>query len=851
MSRTITRTLLQCFLLSGMALIFLTNNVQAAESALGGNPYHCPEEHVYLQCGELHDNLDYYGYPKAAYGYNVHIYGPWTEKWLDKCGRGKIIRKWKIKYHYDEYWCQQTIHIKDGYGGHAFDGSKDVHWPKDYHYKQCGGSMHPDHLPHYYNWPEFKHHGCAELGLRYEDKVHPYHADPHDSGYGSGGGYGYGGYHHKPCKVVYRHWELIDWCQYNSGYGGGHYSGKWTYIQKIYLYDEEAPKFYDCPEDMEVNGGDCDGEKTYVKIPKVKAHDHCSDVYYAYSRKYLGDGSSHYGYGHSYGSGYGSVNYSGNDASGYYLPGKTKVTFTAFDVCGNATECSMIVNVEAEDTKAPNVSALSSVTAVLMMTDTNEGMIEIWPKEFDRSSYDNCTAQEDLKFTLEPSVFTCEDFGSNQVKFTVEDQAGNSDYVMVEVIIQANSFECLGGTLSGEVVNSDSEKGIEDVEVSLMEGMMKRTDKEGVFAFDNIPLGRTLEVTPTKTSNPMEGVDMYDYALLSLHVEGIRELKDPEQLIAADIDQNDVVDFRDLMALQNMLIGIEHDFNGTAGWYFYPADYEFPDTVSPLLAEMPSSFKISPYDGGDMNLKFEAIKIGDIGTLQLEVEADDVEAREGLLVTDNQLAESGEVMTIPFRFADATSANTLSLTLDIDPSKLDILEIRDGKLAQNGSVNFSNIDNNEGAMAATWFSLNETSFSADDILFEVVVQAKQELYLSRALDVNSQLAEAKATGVSSGTQSLALKYAENSAEDRLAVFQNSPNPVRDQTTIGFYMPTPGSADLNVRDANGRQVLNRVGQFERGYNEFKINQHDLGTNGLLFYSIQVDDMIQTKKMIILH
>ena len=40
-----------------------------AASELGGNPFHCPEEHVYIYCGELHDDYDYYGYPKAAYGY--------------------------------------------------------------------------------------------------------------------------------------------------------------------------------------------------------------------------------------------------------------------------------------------------------------------------------------------------------------------------------------------------------------------------------------------------------------------------------------------------------------------------------------------------------------------------------------------------------------------------------------------------------------------------------------------------------------------------------------------------------------------------------------------------------------
>ena len=533
MRRTTTQYFRACISF-GILLLTLFVNPLLVSAEDGGNPFRCPEEHVYVYCGELHDNLDYYGYPKAAYGYgSIHVEGPWVTEHLDKCGKGKIIRKWKVKYHYDWYWCKQTIHITDPYGGHGFDGHKDVYWPKDYHMKECGGSMHPDHLPAHYNWPEFNHYGCAKLGLRYYDETHPYHKSKHSYGYGYG---------HEPCKVVYRTWELIDWCQYSSGYGGyGHsVKGKWTHLQKIYIYDHKAPTITFCPDDMEVNGGDCKGGKTHVKIPKIEATDDCGAVYFAYSRKKIEETSEY----HSYSSG--GSSYSGPDASGYYEPGKTLVTFKAFDVCGNTTECQMIVDVQAVDNKPPSVVGLSSITAVLVQTDTNEGKVEIWPSEFNTSSYDNCTASENLKFGLEPSVFTCEDFGTNQAKFTVTDEAGNSDYIMVEVVIQANSFECLGGMVNGNVM-SDAGAGVDRVEVRLMEDRMQMTGKDGAFAFDDIPLGREIEITPTKNTDPMQGVDMYDYALLSLHVDGIKELRDPHQLIAADINGDQQIDFSGLI----------------------------------------------------------------------------------------------------------------------------------------------------------------------------------------------------------------------------------------------------------------------------------------------------------------
>ena len=122
MSLTTTRTLLQCLCI--MTLLFTTTHKgHAEELEMGGSPYHCPEEHVYIYCGELHSDYDYYGYPKALYGHekDVHIYPPTIHEELDACGRGKIVRKWKIKYHYDWLWCEQTIHIKDKYGS-GFDG---------------------------------------------------------------------------------------------------------------------------------------------------------------------------------------------------------------------------------------------------------------------------------------------------------------------------------------------------------------------------------------------------------------------------------------------------------------------------------------------------------------------------------------------------------------------------------------------------------------------------------------------------------------------------------------------------------------------------------------------------------
>ena len=818
-----SNSLVLCLLL---ALGLSTSHLMAEES-----PYHCPKEHVYVYCGELHDDLNHYGYPTAAYGYSIQVQGPWVKEHLDQCGLGYIERKWKVKAGYDWVWCSQTIHIKDKHGS-GFDYNS-VYWPKDYHMKDCGGSMHPDHLPKHYSWPEFPHKGCAKLGLRYYDKAHPIHSTYH---------HGYGHSYGKPCKVIHRTWELIDWCQYNSGYGGyGSSKGKWTYVQKIYVYDHEAPTITFCSDDIEANGGDCMGEKTFVEIPPVQAKDDCGTVYYAFSRKKIEDGVSY----HSYTGG--GVRYSGANASGYYEPGKTLVTFEAFDVCGNTTECQIIVNVEAVDTKPPSVIGISSLTAVLVQSDTNDGKIELWPSEFNTSSYDNCTDPENLKFSLEPSVFTCEDFGSNQVKFTVTDEAGNSDYIMVEVIVQANSFECLGGVISGNISSDDGE-GVGNVQVRLMEGMEQMTSEEGSFAFDDIPLGQDVLITPYKSDDHMSGIDMYDYTLLSLHVDGVRELKDPYSLIAADINGDQEIDYNDLRAMQRLITGIDQLMPQDA-WKIFNRDFEFPDTVHPLQVEIPQNYVVQNYDGSDVHVPFMAVKVGDLGSLKIEEGSGDVGEQE-IRITD-QILEQNETKRIPFAFSENSMGNSLTLTMDVNPQNIEVISLHEVALDRLGEVQVFQDERDPSKLAITWFSLNEVEFAAGEVLFEIEIMARQEALLSRNLNLSSELARAEIKAVSVGVKPISLQYDSPSLSEDITLFQNNPNPFREQTQIGFFLPSAGDIVFSVRDANGRTLMQRDGYFDKGYQELRIDRSDLPTYGLLFYEVSNGQQRTVKKMMVIN
>lgn len=785
----------------------------------GGSPFHCPDEHVYIHCGELHEDLDYYGYPKAKYGYKISVHGPEVHKHLDECGRGKIVRKWKIKYHYDWYWCEQTIHIKDPYG-YGFDGSK-IHWPKHFDAKSCDGVKEPDDMPYGHGWPEFKHKGCGKIGMHYKDEVHPYY----------GGGSNHYGYNYKtPCKVIHRKWEIIDWCQYDSrSYGS---KGKWTYVQKIYIYDDVAPEITFCPGDTVVSGGDCDGQKTYIKLPKLRAHDQCGHVYYSYTRQHLGyEESSHYGGG--------GTTYGGSDASGYYLPGKTLVTFKAFDVCGNATTCDLIVEVKAEDSKPPTVIGISSLTAVLMQTDTHEGMVELWPEEFNTSSYDNCTSPENLKFSLEPNIFTCEDIGSNEVKFIVEDEAGNSDYIKVEVIVQVTSFECMGA-VAGQVLSDNL--GVTDVEISSVNEKMQMTDEKGQFRLEDIPVSNTIDLHVYKNSDHRKGIDIYDQLLLSWHVDGIKKIKEPKKLVAADIDGNKVIDMQDVYALQRLIYGIEKEFKSNTSWKFIPEGFVFPDTLHPLQVELPSMHTFTSSEALKDTVTFEGIKIGDIGSLTTE---QDPKGRNTFVMEDLYV-QSGEEVLVPVYLAESTLANTFSFEVSISDQSFDLISIVEGQLEEKGTLEFMQQD----GFMVQWFSMAEASLSSEHPLFFLKLQARKPTMLSSALRLDRQNFLPTSVSTTEGVKDLDLRF---SGIDEVStmpiILQNSPNPFFDQTIVQVYLPKAGEVVLNLVDMAGRVVLRKQAHFGKGLNQFEIERSEITGGGLHFYQVQIGDEVRVKKMMV--
>ncbi len=72
----------------------------------------------------------------------------------------------------------------------------------------------------------------------------------------------------------------------------------------------------------------------------------------------------------------------------------------------------------------------------------------------------------------------------------------------------------------------------------------------------------------------------------------------------------------------------------------------------------------------------------------------------------------------------------------------------------------------------------------------------------------------------------------NNKEENLQVFQNYPNPVKDQTTITLYVPEKDKVGVIISDMLGRKVINIERILDRGYHSFRFTP---GSEEIFFYT----------------
>lgn len=86
--------------------------------------------------------------------------------------------------------------------------------------------------------------------------------------------------------------------------------------------------------------------------------------------------------------------------------------------------------------------------------------------------------------------------------------------------------------------------------------------------------------------------------------------------------------------------------------------------------------------------------------------------------------------------------------------------------------------------------------------------------------------------------------------EKFDLSQNYPNPFNPATTINYDIPADGKVAMKVFDISGREVSELVNEFRTaGYYTVSFNGNDL-SSGIYIYTLVADNVVLTKKMLLL-
>ncbi len=738
----------------------------------------------------------------------------------DLCGDGQIVRSWFAEINgvrTELTSCKQTFTFESNLSLTV----DSFEWPADRNDATCNNyTTDLGDAPRYpvgnNSRPVNEASVCGNLTYTFEDRV-----------FQDVEGY---------CLKVIRTWTVIDWCLADDHPN----DFTWSRNQIIKVKDTNGPEFARCPDDMEIDIFNDDCTRS-VSFTAPQATDLClNEVIDTDDIGWTISGTNHSG--------------TGNIPATELSPGMYTVTWSARGICG-ATSNDCTHKITINDKKPPVPYCLGGVTTVLMpiVNNGDEPYVELWASDFVLSQTDNCGNVHSVSFSentqTDNMVFTCDDLGMSSITIWFTDSAGNSDYCEVTVNIQANNNICdgigTGGMIAGYVETEWQEK-VEGVEVALMrmadaEMKYNMTGIDGEFAFSENIYDNDYQISVNGEDDYLNGVSTLDLLIMQKHILGVERLDSPYKVIAADIDQSESITAIDLIELRKLILGIYDELPNNDSWKFVNKDQQFANVHSPWPIQ--EEVSLYGFDDSSMENDFVAVKIGDVNNnvqLSLTDKSVDTRTSERVYLTTEFLEIGSNQYLVPFYFSDSKEINAFQFNLALEHSGMDILEVESGRL----DIVESNYNNGGDAIKLLWHSNTPKKVKQNEALFYLTIRSDKPITLDMLSLVNDGLDNEV---IDTDWNSVITAFEANRVNANV-LFQNTPNPFSNETTISFALEASMPYEVTIIDTKGQivDVIKGIGVL--GINNLIVNQEKIGGAGIYYYQLKAGQYVGTKKMI---
>lgn len=768
---------------------------------------------------------------------------PGVENNLNSCRTGTIKRTFTVTDRGGRSAsCTQVITFRPN-ASQIYAGPTTRDWPRDTMVTGCGNASDPRFLPAALGTVRFTDGACSLVGAQYEDEVYSFN-QPNSPA----------------CFKILRKWTVIDWCQ--PKVGGGYET--WERTQEIKVIDNIAPVVSGLvagklPNVVQATfDAECaDGQITLT----ASASDVCTNVLRS---SYKIDANNNGTFDIN------SAVSSNNTitASGTYPVGNHRIVYTWEDKCGNVTSTEQLFSIV--NMKAPNAIVLNGLSISLMKVSEGEGMAEIWATDFDPEGKSTHPCGYPVLLSFEPTfknnagkltgtpnrTFDCDDEGRREVTIYVASLTPAGDIVETSVKtfidVQDNNNICDDGRLVSVngTVATEANVVLENANVVLVGSeLIRNTDVNGNFDFAGMPTGGNYIVTPGKNDDHINGVSTLDLVMIQRHVLGIEKLNSPYKLIAADANKDGKVTASDLTELRKLILGTNAVLTNNTSWRFVDKAYTFKDAANAQGEAFPEVYNIELLNT-DMKTDFVAVKVGDVnGNAKANNANHTTESRSNnpvVITTDNSEFTTGNIVSVPVKVADVQNISGMQFTLEFDNSMLSLTGVDAAALNVNDN-NFGFAEMHNGVITMSWNNVKEISLDANTTLFTLSFVAKDNGSLDQVIAVNSAVTSSEAYDSVANVMNVTWRV--NNAQKGFELFQNNPNPFKDNTKISFNLPEAMNANITVYDLTGKVVKSLDVNAAKGLNTVELDQMNVSP-GVFYYTLQAGAHKQTKKMVII-
>jgi hypothetical protein len=558
------------------------------------------------------------------------------------------------------------------------------------------------------------------------------------------------------------------------------------------------------------------------------------------------------------------------------LQGKHDLIVVVRDECGNLSEPTRIP-FTVEDCKGPVPICINGLSTNLTPDGNGGGIITVWATDLIASKIFDCNGQGPetngngklvTKYSINrvgsPAsenqtslVFNCKEAGKIVlVELHAWDNAGNHDFCVSFVEVQDNRKVCetgnanLGSIIG--VVTTDQFVPLVGVAIDMngASTLKQTTANSGVFAFNGLTKGADFSLSAQLDKDHVNGVSTFDLVLIQKHILGTKLIDNPYRQIAADVNNSKSITTLDMIQIRKLILQVDDKFKSVPSWKFVDAAYRFPDASNPFGAEYPEVINVNNLNG-NVKADFVAIKMGDVNgnasTVNGIAAAEIRSNRHLLLTAEEQAMQADGSYEVAIRAKDLPNIQGYQFTLTYAQNLVELEGIEYGVAKAD---NFG-IFKNKGAITTSWNLNSGVSAAGNEVLFILKLKAKANTKLSEVLKLSSQLTHAEAYDKENESIGVKLSFGAITSQDFAVLRQNKPNPFSDETSIGFYLPKATKGILSIRDSKGSLIYRVDGTYSKGENKIVLKQAELRASGVLYYTLETADFVDTKKMILLN